>query len=106
MDTTRNKKSFCILSIPILIACAIIIICYIIGPLLFSWDIKNTNFEMFGAILNATVVIVLYIITYKYVDSRQIKKDDNAISTARILLLSAYRECVSTLIIVDNKEWI
>ena len=44
------------------------------------------NPDLFSALINALVVIGLYIITYVVIDKRQLRKDDNAKLTANVLI--------------------
>lgn len=52
-------------------------------------QVKNININLFSAVLNAFVVIVLYIVTFIVVDKRQIKKDQNSELIAKILMQSS-----------------
>lgn len=73
-------------------------------PTYVGLKIYNINNEVLGTAFNAFVVIALYIITYVVLDKRQIEKDENAKSTADILMLSTYQQCKDLLKIVDNQQ--
>ena len=67
-------------------------------------SITNINGEIFSAALNALVVISLYIISYFAIEKRQQKKDDNAKEIARLLIESAYNDCVKILKDFEDEE--
>ena len=69
-----------------------------------GFHVKNINISLFSAIFNAFVVIALYIVTFIVVDKRQIKKDQNAELTAKILMQSSYKKCIDLLKIVSDQE--
>ncbi len=48
-------------------------------------SINNINIDIFSVIFNTTVVIILYCITFYYIDFRQLVKDKNSKDTAEIL---------------------
>lgn len=81
-----------------------ILLDYLDIPSFIGLRITSLNYDLFGAVLNAFVVIVLYIITFIIVDKRQIKKDENAKQTANILLLYTYKQCKDTLALVNDQN--
>lgn len=82
----------------------ITIIDYLNIPSCLGIKVKNINYDVFCAVFNALIVIVLYIITFNLIDKRQMQKDDNAKATANILILSTYQKCLDILKIVDNQQ--
>lgn len=84
----------------------IIIVDYFNIPSIVGFKMSYINPDLFSALINALVVIGLYIITYVVIDKRQLRKDDNAKLTANVLMLSSYQKCVDILKIVDNQEWL
>ena len=66
----------------------------------------NINYDVFGAIFNAFIVISLYIVTYMIIDRRQIQKDNNAKSVAYELMLSTYKKCIELLKLLDNQNFL
>lgn len=66
--------------------------------------IENINAVLLGASLNAIVVIILFIVTFEYVDKRQLAKEHNSKDTANLLLLDTYKECFSTLEMINNQQ--
>ena len=81
-----------------------ILLDYLDIPSFMGLSITSLNYDLFGAVLNAFVVIVLYIITFIVVDKRQIKKDENAKQAASILLLYTYKQCKDTLTLVNDQK--
>ena len=104
-EKKQNKKSLFKAAIPALLFVVYVIFDYLNVPRLLGLSSERINMGFFDALLNAVIVIVLYIITYFFVDSRQIQKDANAKDTADILLLYTYKECVDNLHIVLNPMW-
>lgn len=83
----------------------VLVICdYFDIPSVLGMNMVNINYELLSAILNAAVVIALFIITYMVIDKRQMEKDHNAKMTSCVLRLSTYRKCKDLLKIVDNQE--
>lgn len=67
---------------------------------------ERINMDFFGIFLDAVIVIVLYIVTYYFVDHRQIQKDTNSRDTADTLLLYTYKDCQDYLSIIYDPEWV
>lgn len=64
----------------------------------------NINLELFGILFDTLIVMVLFIISFFYIDNRQNEKDANARDTVDVLLTKTYDECLSNLNLLDNKE--
>ena len=82
----------------------LIAIDYLNVPSLIGLQTSNINIELFGAVLNAVVVVTLFVITFTVIDKRQLKKDDNARQTANILVLSSYKQCKETLGLLNDSN--
>lgn len=100
-----EKTHFFKAAIPAILFGIYVILDYLNVPQLLGLSSDRINMDFFDVFLNSVIVIVLYIITYFFVDSRQIQKDTNAKDTADILLLYTYKECVDNLRIVLNPMW-
>ena len=100
-----EKAHFFKAAIPAILFGIYVILDYLNVPQLLGLSSDRINMDFFDVFLNSVIVIVLYIITYFFVDSRQIQKDANAKDTADILLLYTYKECVDNLHIVLNPMW-
>ena len=91
------------LFIPIVV---VIVLDYFNFPSILGFKMSNVNYTLIDTVLNVSVVISLYIITFFLIDKRQIRKDDNAKGTADILMLSAYNQCKELSKIVDTQSWL
>ena len=100
----KNRLSLLMyLFIPIVV---VIVLDYFNLPSILGFKMSNVNYTLIDTVLNVSVVISLYIITYFLIDKRQIRKDDNAKGTADILMLSAYNQCKELSKIVDTQSWL
>lgn len=93
-------------AIPVLLFAIYVILDYLNVPQLLGLSSNRINMDFFDVFLNSVIVVVLYIITYYFVDRRQIQKDANSKDTADVLLLYTYKECLDTLQMVWNSEWV
>ncbi|WP_454920933.1 hypothetical protein [Abiotrophia defectiva] len=84
----------------------VIVLDYFNLPSILGFKMSNVNYTLINTVLNVSVVISLYIITFFLIDKRQIRKDDNAKGTADILMLSAYNQCKELYKIVDTQSWL
>lgn len=98
----KTRLSFLIyLFIPTVV---VIVLDYFNLPSMLGFKMSNVNYTLIDTVLNVSVVISLYIITFFLIDKRQIRKDDNAKGTADILMLSAYNQCKELSKIVDTQS--
>lgn len=84
----------------------VIVLDYFNLPSILGFKMSNVNYTLIDTVLNVSVVISLYIITFFLIDKRQIRKDDNAKGTADILMLSAYNQCKELSKIVDTQSYL
>ena len=100
----KNRLSLLMyLFIPIVV---VIVLDYFNLPSILGFKMSNVNYTLIDTVLNVSVVISLYIITFFFLYKRQIRKDDNAKGTADILMLSAYNQCKELSKIVDTQSWL
>ena len=100
----KNRLSLLMyLFIPIVV---VIVLDYFNLPSILGFKMSNVNYTLIDTVLNVSVVISLYIITFFLIDKRQIRKDDNSKGTADILMLSAYNQCKELSKIVDTQSWL
>lgn len=93
--------------IPIILAlAAYIVLDYVNLPSLIGLIPNNINTDMFGILFDASVVLVLYVISFYYIENKQNEKDANARDTVDILLKKTYQECLDNLKFLDNREMI
>ena len=100
----KKKKHFFKTAVPGLLFLIYVIVDYLNVPGLLGLSIDRINMDFFDVFLNSVVVVVLYIITYYFVDRRQIQKDANSKDTADVMLLYTYKECLDNLQMVWNSE--
>lgn len=100
----QKKLYFTILKYALIPLLVIIVFDYFNLPSCVGLKMDNINNDVFGVAFNAFVVIALYVITYVVLDKRQIEKDENAKSTANLLMLSAYQQCKDSIKMVDNQQ--
>ena len=101
-----EKKYFFKAAIPAILFGIYVILDYLNVPQLLGISSDRINMDFFDVFLNSVIVIVLYIITYYFVDRRQIQKDANSKDTADVLLLCTYKECLDNLEMVWNPHWV
>lgn len=89
-----------------LIICFItyLILDYINLPTILGIKPANIDLELFGILFDTLIVMVLFVISFFYIDNRQNEKDANARDTVDVLLSKTYDECLSNLNFLDNKE--
>ena len=103
MEKKNRLTLFMYLFIPTVV---VIVLDYFNLPSTLGFKMSNVNYTLIDTVLNVSVVISLYIITFFLIDKRQIRKDDNAKGTADILMLSAYNQCKELSKIVDTQSWL
>lgn len=103
MEKKNRLTLFMYLFIPTVV---VIVLDYFNLPSTLGFKVSNVNYTLIDTVLNVSVVISLYIITFFLIDKRQIRKDDNAKGTADILMLSAYNQCKELSKIVDTQSWL
>lgn len=100
----KKKVHLTILKYALMPFFVMIVVDYFNLPTYVGLKMSNINNDVFGVAFNAFVVIALYVITYVVLDKRQIEKDENAKSTANILMLSTYQQCKNLIEMVDNQQ--
>lgn len=102
----QDNKHLLKAAIPALLFTFYVILDYLNVPQLLGLSSDRINMDFFDVFLNSVIVVVLYIITYYFVDRRQIQKDANSKDMADVLLLYTYKECLDNLLMVWNHEWV
>lgn len=93
--------------IPIIIALATyLLLDYVNVPSLMGLVPNNINVDVFGILFDASIVLILYVISFYYIENKQNEKDANARDTVDVLLEKTYQECLSNLKFLDNREMI
>lgn len=93
--------------IPIIIALATyLLLDYVNVPSLMGLVPNNINVDVFGILFDASIVLILYVISFYYIENKQNEKDANARDTVDVLLEKTYQECLSNLQFLDNRAMI
>lgn len=93
-----------IITVSIILIILITILDYMNLPSSFlGLKISNMNWDFYMGSLNVITVVVLYVITYKVLDKREIKKEKNKNEISAILIKSCYEQC-NFYIEILNKE--
>jgi|GluameStandDraft_1065615.scaffolds.fasta_scaffold07138_4 hypothetical protein len=93
--------------IPIIAALvAYLILDYVNLPSLIGLAPNNINLDMFGILLNTAIVLILYVISFYYIENKQNEKDANSRDIVDVLLKKTYDECLSNLNLLNNREMI
>ena len=98
-----QKKIKNIISRIIIVWALYILIDYINLPSLIGIVLDNINIDVFGILFNTTVVLILYVISFYYIDNKQNEKDENAKDCANLLIEKTYQECLENLEFLDNE---
>lgn len=101
----RDNNHLLKAAIPALLFTLYVILDYLNVPQLLGLSSDRINMDFFDVFLNSVIVVALYIITYYFVDRRQIQKDTNAKDTADVLLLYTYKECLDNLCMLWHTSW-
>lgn len=88
----------------ILILAGYLFVDYINLPSMIGFSPANINVDIFGILFDASVVLILYTISFYYIDSKQNEKDVNAKDIANILIEKSYQECLDNLNLLDNRQ--
>lgn len=103
LDFTAKRKSLRIIIPVALVLIAYSILDYVNVPTLIGLTPSNFNVDMFGIIFNSVIVLVLYVVSFYYIDNKQNEKDANARDTVDTLIKKTYQECLGNLKLLDNK---
>lgn len=89
-----RKDSNYIICIFIAFIVSLVLFDYMNLPSLLGFEMSNLNWDFCMELINAAVVIVLYFITYKVLDSRTVQREENKKETSMLLINDCYRECL------------
>ena len=90
----------------ILMITTYLILDYINFPSLIGLIPDKINADFFSIIFDAFIVLILYVISFYYIENKQNEKDDNARDVVDVLLEKTYQECFDNLNFLDNREMI
>ena len=77
---------------------------YVNFPTLMGIKIDNINMDIYCVMLDIVIVLILYLISFYYIENRQNEKDANARDMVGVLIRQTYKECRDNLKILDNRE--
>ena len=93
--------------IPVILALlAYLLLDYLNIPTLIGLTPTNINLDIFGVLFDAAIVLILYVISFYYIENKQNEKDANARDTVNVLLEKTYKECLDNLIFLDNRSMV
>lgn len=101
----KNKTTKFIIPI-VAVIIIYLILDYINLPTLLGLTPANINIDLFGILLDAAIVLILYVISFYYIENKQNEKDANARDTVSVLMEKTYQECWSNLEFLDNRAMI
>ena len=99
MYKVKAKKIY----LPIILFFIYLLLDYLNLPSLIGLSFTTINADLFDTIFNGTIVIVLYIISFFYIDNKQNEKDANSRDIAETLFKKTYQECKQNLELLDNR---
>lgn len=99
-----QKKINSIIMLIIVLLAIYLFIDYVNLPSLIGIRTDNINIDIFGILFDTAVVLILYVISFYYIDNKQNEKDANAKAVGDILIEKTYQECLENLKLLDNKE--
>lgn len=73
---------------------------------LIGLNFTNLNMDVVGIFFDAVIVLILYVISFYYIENKQNEKDANARDTAETLMKKTYQECWENVMLLDNKAMI
>ena len=85
---------------------AYLIFDYVNLPSYFGFATSNVNMDLFGVFFETSIVLVLYVISFYYIDNKQNEKDANARDMVCVLLRNTYQECLDNLLFLDDRVMI
>ena len=95
-----KAKKICL---PIILFFIYLLLDYFNLPSSIGVSFMTINADLLDTIFNGTVVIVLYIISFFYIDNKQNEQDANSRNVAEILFKKTYQECKDNLEFLSNK---
>ena len=93
--------------VPIILMLVVyLILDYVNLPSIIGLIPNNINADVFSIFFDASIVLILYVISFYYIENKQNEKDANARDTVDVLLEKTYKECFDNLNFLDNREMI
>ena len=102
----EKKKITKIIAISILSIILYIILDFVNILSLLSIPAENLNKDVLSLIVNSTIVILLYIISYYLIDKKSITKDKNKTTVANILIIKTMEECKDSIKLLNQTQMV
>ena len=102
----HNRRTLKIIIPVTIILIAYLILDYVNIPSHIGLMSSNINIDVLGILFDTAIVLILYSISFYYIENKQNEKDANARDAVSILLKKTYQECWNNLKLVDNTEMI
>lgn len=107
MGIAHMKKKTNKFIVPIILMLVVyLILDYVNLPSIIGLIPNNINADVFSIFFDASIVLILYVISFYYIENKQNEKDANARDTVDVLLEKTYKECFDNLNFLDNREMI
>lgn len=71
-------------------------------PTAIGIDISRFNIDLLGVVLNAVTAVIVFMLGYYFVEQWNLRKLANQKAVAESLLLSIYKECLSSVELLDD----
>ena len=101
-----KKRSVRSLTLILIVFVVYLILDYVNIPTLIGLTPTKLNMDVFGVFFDTVIVLILYVISFYYIENKQIEKDANAKDTVWVLLKKTYQECLENLILLDDRVMI
>lgn len=104
MKEARKTPVTIIVAVTVILLISYLIIDYFNIPTALGIDISRINIDLLGNVLNAVIIIFVFVAGYYLIDCRNIQKQKNQKAIAESLLLSIYKECLLYIEILDQPQ--
>ena len=102
MKKKRRLTPYIATDIALILLLIYLFIDYSNFPTTIGMDISRFNMDFLGIVLNATTAVVVFMLGYYFVEQWNLKRLANQKSVAESLLLSIYKECLSSIELLDD----
>lgn len=99
-----KKSSKIVSSIPGILFIIYLLLDYFDIPEKLELNLGNIEIDLFSLFFNSLIVVVLYLVSFYLIDSRQIKKENNARALAKMLIKNTYEICKDNLELLNDSE--
>ena len=104
MKEARKTPVTIIVAVTVILLISYLIIDYFNIPTALGMDISRINVDLLGNVINAVIIIFIFVAGYYLIDCWNVQKQKNQKAIAESLLLSIYKECLSYVEILDQPQ--